>query len=337
METKSEIKLVTVPKIVHKLKEVGFDVTKRIEELNLKNIVATEDTMKSLKDLRAELNKELAEFEEQRKFVKNGILSPYNEFNVIYETEISEKYKEAIDLLKDKIGSIELKIKDEKKTKVKDYYNELCLAEKIDFIPFEKIGMDINLSTTEKAYKEKCNEFVNKTIDDLNLIKTTEFEAEILTEYKSTLNISQAITTVKTRKANEAIEKERLLQIEINRRVAKIKSLGMLFDEMTKCYLYDDEIFIAETFIKNSTVEEFTKKFIEYDEKIKEIERAKNQIDSPEQAKGMVQPQIQFISAPTIKEKEDTVTASFEVTGTIAQLKALGQYMKSNNITYKNI
>jgi len=337
METKSEIKLVTVPKIVHKLKEVGFDVTKRIEELNLKNIVATEDTMKSLKDLRAELNKELAEFEEQRKFVKNGILSPYNEFNVIYETEISEKYKGAIDLLKDKIGSIELKIKDEKKTKVKDYYNELCLAEKIDFIPFEKIGMDINLSTTEKAYKEKCNEFVNKTIDDLNLIKTTEFEAEILTEYKSTLNISQAITTVKTRKANEAIEKERLLQIEINRRVAKIKSLGMLFDEMTKCYLYDDEIFIAETFIKTATNDEFTKKFIEYDEKIKEIERAKNQIDSPEQAKGMVQPQIQFISAPTIKEKEDTVTASFEVTGTIAQLKALGQYMKSNNITYKNI
>jgi hypothetical protein len=30
METKSEIKLVTVPKIVHKLKEVGIDVTKRI-------------------------------------------------------------------------------------------------------------------------------------------------------------------------------------------------------------------------------------------------------------------------------------------------------------------
>ena len=48
------------------------------------------------------------------------------------------------------------------------------------------------------------------------------------------------------------------------------------------------------------------------------------------------------IKAP-IKEKKqennglEIVTASFEVKGTLGQLKALGQYMKDNKIIYKNI
>jgi|WetSurMetagenome_2_1015567.scaffolds.fasta_scaffold00157_17 hypothetical protein len=335
METKNEIQLVQVPKIVHKLQELGANVTKRLEDLNINNLVATEDTMKSLKELRAELNKELGDFEDQRKLIKTGVLNPYNEFEAIYKTEISERYNSAINTLKDKIAVVETQIKDKKKAVVKAYYDELCLSEKIDFISFEKMNMDINLSTSEKAYKEKCSEFINKVIDDLNLIKTTEFEAEILTEYKTNLNASLAITTVKTRKANEAIEAERLKQIQINQRIAKLKSIGMLLDDMTKCYIYDDENFIAETVIKNATPDEFTKKFIEYEERIKGIERAKLTGTSDPLKEN--QPQIQFVSAPTVKTTEEAVTASFEVTGTMSQLKALGQYMKSNNITYKNI
>jgi len=43
------------------------------------------------------------------------------------------------------------------------------------------------------------------------------------------------------------------------------------------------------------------------------------------------------LKAPVKKEKIELVTAQFEATATFAQLKALGQYMKDNNITYKNI
>ena len=45
----------------------------------------------------------------------------------------------------------------------------------------------------------------------------------------------------------------------------------------------------------------------------------------------------QTISAPITETKIDLVTASFQVTGTMAELKSLGAYMKNNGITYKNL
>ena len=57
-----EIQLVQVPKIVHRLQEAGARVTERLKELGVESLVATEDTVKVLKELRAELNKELADF-----------------------------------------------------------------------------------------------------------------------------------------------------------------------------------------------------------------------------------------------------------------------------------
>ena len=333
MKENNEIQLVTKPKITHKLEELGANVTKRLAELNIESLVATEDTMKSLKELRADLNKELTGFEDQRKFIKKEIMNPFDEFEAVYKIEISEKYTSAINLLKDKIASVETRIKDEKKAKVKAYFEELCLSEKIDFIPFEKLGLDINLSTSEKAYKEKCNEVIARTIDDLNLIKTTDFEAEILTEYKTSLNASLAITTVKTRKEKEAEEKIRLHTIETNKRIARVKASGMIFDEMMKIYFYSEEIFVTSSFIDTSNNEEWNKGIIAVEEKIK----------LAKQSAGGTQANIEFtakptvITAPTVQAKEETVTASFEVTGTMAQLRALGQYMKDNNITYKNI
>ena len=130
MEENNEvIKLVAKPKIAHKLNELGASVTQRIKDLNLENLVATEETVKSLKELRADLNKELESFEEQRKFVKNGILNPYNEFEALYKIEISEKYAGAINILKDKIAQVENKIKQEKRENIKRYFDELCISQ----------------------------------------------------------------------------------------------------------------------------------------------------------------------------------------------------------------
>lgn len=347
METTTKndsIQLVTKPKIVHRLQELGAGVTKRLQDLNIENLVATEDSVKFMKELRAELNKELDTYEEQRKLVKEGVLNPYNEFNTVYEIEISGKYKSAITQLKDKIGVVEMQIKDRKKAAVKLYFDELCISERVDFVPFEKVIPEINLSTTEKAYKDKCNEFISKTIDDLILIKTTEFEAEILVDYKISLNAAQAITAVKSRKEKEKEEKARILQVEINRRLAKMKSIAMIYDDFTKTFVYDDEIFITYSFLHDSSAEEFSTKFIWCEEKIKEIERAKvadtaqpsmefkNNPDAPS-FKAPIGAPITIITTAT----EETVIAAFEVTGTMAQLKALGQYMRDNKITYKNI
>ena len=51
--------------------------------------------MKAIKQIRADLNKEFKEVEQQRKTVKEKILEPYMQFEGVYKTYISDKYKEA--------------------------------------------------------------------------------------------------------------------------------------------------------------------------------------------------------------------------------------------------
>ena len=328
----TSIELVQNPVIKQNLKEVGKSVTERIEKLNINGQVATVDTVKALKDLRAQLNKELSEFESQRKFVKEGVMSPYNEFEDLYKTEISDKYKNAGNALKDKIAFVEDKIKAEKRYNVKEYFNELCQSESIDFVTFESVGLDINLSTTEKKYKEQCNEFISHIKDDLCLIDTQEFKAEIIVEYKLTLNASRAIKTIQDRKESERIENERIRLQLINNRKNALKELGLIVDEMTNSFVYNDSIFISISDLEKLSKEDFTTKYLSIEGDIKLY---RSSMEIPKENNPVEEKQV--LQAPVIEEKVELVTASFSVTGTMAQLHALGNYMKQNNITYRNI
>lgn len=348
--SKNEIKLIQLPIIQHKLQEVGKSVSKRIEELEIDKQIATVETVKSLKVLRADLNKELFDFEEQRKFIKEGVNNPYLDFENIYKSEISEKYKSAIDLLKDKIAFVENKIKSDKKESIETYFKELCVAEKIDFILFDKLGIDINLTTTEKKYKEQVSAYIAKVIDDLNLIKTTDFEAEILTEYKASLNVSNAITTVKTRKDNEAKEKARLKAEQTQNRKNHLTALGMNYVEITNAYEFNADIYITTQDIENLSQEDFTAKQSECEVKIKNHKAKELEaLQQSEPLKPETKPSTNGsavlsrpspISAPIVekeRESEPIKTASFEVKATMSKLRLLGQFMKDNGIIYKNI
>jgi hypothetical protein len=334
----NEIQLVIAPKITHKLQEVGANVTKRLSDLNVDSLVATEGTLKDLKKLRADLNKELADYEDQRKFVKSGVMKPYEQLESVYKIEISEKYKSAIDVLKTKIEAVESRIKDEKKQKVENYLNELCVAEGIDFISFDRLNIEINLSTTEKAYREKCDEAISRIKDDLNLIHTSDYEAETLTEYKKSLNASLAITTVRTRKEQEKAEAQRLKQIEINRRIFEATKAGLKYDDFSKTYLFNNEIFITKSNLEDLSKEDFSRKLIECQEKIKLVKQYASPATVVAQSQ-MAFAETEVLKAPVVNSnaEEEPVTASFKVTGTMSQLMALGEYMRVNNINYINI
>jgi len=328
-----EIQLVQVPKIVHRLQEAGARVTARLNELGVDTLVATEDTVKALKELRAELNKELTDYEAQRKWVKEGVLNPYNEFEALYKAEISEKYKGAIDTLKTKIETVESKVKAEKRDRIKLYFDELCTAEGLDFVPFDKAVPEVNLSTSEKKYKEQCAEFITKVQDDLNLIRTEEFQVEILAEYKKSLNSALAITTVRQRKEAEKAEADRLKIAETLRRQKELVDAGMVFDEFSGAWLYMDEVFTTKTFVNTATKEEFALRLAECKEKIREDKVANPAQGEMQFAAPVAAPSV----APAAQKAEQLVKASFEVTGTMTQLRALGQYMRDNKIIYINI
>lgn len=186
-----------LPIIVEQLHEVKAEVTAKVEQAL--SLVCTEDTVKDVKKVRSELNKELKDYEERRKAVKKAIMTPYEQFEAVYKDCISDTYKNADTELKGKIDSVENELKEQKRKEVFYYFEELCEANSLDFITFENANINVTLSASMKSLKDQAKNFVFKIVDDLTLIDTQEHKDEILYEYKQSLNVSNAITTVANR------------------------------------------------------------------------------------------------------------------------------------------
>ena len=93
MENQDLIKVEQLPVIKEQLKKVAEKIDKKVEEA--KSLVCTEENKQVVKNVRAEMKKELEEFEKKRKSVKEKILTPYMQFEEVYKVCISEKYKTA--------------------------------------------------------------------------------------------------------------------------------------------------------------------------------------------------------------------------------------------------
>lgn len=205
------IQVKQLPIIVEQLHEVKAEVTEKVEQAL--SLICTEDTVKDVKKVRSELNKDLKDYEERRKAVKKAIMTPYEQFETVYKDCISDTYKKADTELKGKIDSVENELKEQKKAEVKGYFDEYLTATGIDFVTFENANINVTLSASMKSLKEQAKAFIDKIVDDLNVINTQEHKDDILYEYKASLNVSAAITTVTNRykaiEAAKAREKER--------------------------------------------------------------------------------------------------------------------------------
>lgn len=323
------ITLSQLPVITHKLKEAGQDVLNKISALELDKQIVTEDTIKALKSTRAELTKDFLNYEAQRKSIKDQVSKPYDDFNNIYKIEIQDRFATADKLLKDNIYFFEERLKKEKKELLIEYFNELMTCENIDFITFGSTAIEPNLSISEKKYKEQILAFVTKVSDDLRLIETQEYKSEIMVEYKKSLNVSASISGVIQRKELEKAEARRFVLERSQKRQMKLRNLNMIWDEMTRSYAFNDDLFIIQKDIEILSDDEFEIKFFEISEEVKKILNS-NVIAAPVEVKEIKKE----VPAPV---SEKIVTASFEVSGTISQLKALSEYLKTNGLTYKNI
>lgn len=205
-----------LPVIVEQLAQIKEEVTNRVATAT--SLVCTEDTVKEVKKARAELNAELKTWEEKRKEVKNAVMSPYEHFESVYKDCISDTYKNADKELKQKINEVEQELKDKKSAEIKSYFTEYLASKEIDFVTYEQSGINVTLSASLKSLKEQAKSFIDKITDDLQLIDTQEHKTEILVEYKKSLNVSAAITSVTAR--IKAIEDEKRRQEEAAARKA---------------------------------------------------------------------------------------------------------------------
>ena len=222
------IQVKQLPIIVEQLHEVKAEVTSKVEQAL--SLVCTEDTVKDVKKVRSELNKELKDYEERRKTVKKAIMTPYEQFEMVYKDCISDTFKKADTELKSKIDSVENELKEQKKAEIKGYFDEYLTATGIDFVTFENANINVTLSASMQSLKKQAKAFIDKIIDDLNVINTQEHKDDILYEYKASLNVSAAITTVTNRykaiEAAKAREEERKVREQAEAEsAAKVESV----------------------------------------------------------------------------------------------------------------
>ena len=290
--------------IYEKIKAVGQQVETKIAELNLDNQLVTDETLKSAKNTRTTLRKELAVFEEQRKFIKEQVNAPYEAFEKAYKEHIKVHYDNADSTLKDKINQVENRLREDKIARIKDYFTELCLSQGIDFLIFERLPLNITLSASDKSLKEQVTGFVSEVSKSLQLIESLnepdEFKAEILTDYKQTLDIARAIQGAQYRRQQREAELQR---IEAQRVAAEQARAAAAVRAQAQAPLQAPSQVTYEA-----------------------------QPAAPAQPEPVQPAAVQGATQAAQEDENEVVQATFTVIGTRAQLKALKQYIISNNI-----
>jgi len=246
-----------LPVIKAKLKEISKEIKAKVD--NATNLVVNEETVKEVKEVRANLNKEFNELESQRKKVKQAIMSKYDEFEEIYKAEVSDLYKSADSTLKEKIDSVENQLKLEKENELREFANQHILAYSLqDIIKYEDIGLNVTLSASMKSLKEGTKRFIEDIANDIELIKLEEYSDEILLEYKKTFDFTKAKLDVITRhKQLEEIQKQQEIKQEQEKQEEKVVEK---VDEITipKEVIEDSEI-LKVTFTLTGTKEQIKK------------------------------------------------------------------------------
>ena len=156
---KDLIEVKQLPVIEEQLRSVSTVIDEWVK--NATSLVCTEESVKTIKEIRAELNKDYKEFENKRKLVKEQVLKPYNDFENVYKECISDKFKNADLILKGRIEVVENEIKAKKEQEVKDYFEEYKTANNIDFITYEQAKINVTLSASMKSLKEQAKVFID--------------------------------------------------------------------------------------------------------------------------------------------------------------------------------
>ena len=214
---------------------------------------------------------------------------------------ISKYYDKADSTLKAKIDEVQNRLLDDKRGRIKDYFTEFCAAQGIDFLIFERLPLNITLSASDKSIKEQVANFIGEVSKSLQLIESLnepdEFKAEMLTEYKQTLDVTRAIQNAQYRKQQREAELQR---IEAQRVAAEQARLS------------------AEARAKEQAP-------LQAPAQVNEV-----QPTTP------VQPEpVQEATQAAQEDENEIVQTTFTVIDTRAQLRALRAFLDNNKIQYK--
>lgn len=200
-----------LPVIEERLKEISDLARVKIAEALA--LPCTDENIQAVRKVRAALRKDWDEYEGNRKDVDRQVAGRLAPFKGAFQEYITDVYGPADKELKTRIEALEDEKKSRMREEAKAFFDEYAKSKGIDFVSFDAAGIHITLSTSRKALREMPRAFLDSVADDLALINTQPHKAEIIVEYKRSLNVSQAITTVTERIA--AVEAQKRRQEEL--------------------------------------------------------------------------------------------------------------------------
>ncbi|HHV10004.1 MAG TPA: DUF1351 domain-containing protein [Clostridiales bacterium] len=163
-----------------------------------KGIIVTEDTVKNSKVDIADLRSYQKDIDRVRIDYKRKFMEPYDTFE--------KQCKEVVGILEDviipmdkQVKEFELKQKEEKKQKARDYFSVKAAGNE-ELITFDEIFIQewLNTATSFKTIKSDIDTAISNRVSDIDTIKAMSSEAEdkAIAAYKATKRLSDAIKVI---------------------------------------------------------------------------------------------------------------------------------------------
>lgn len=159
----------------------------------------SDENLQAVKKERAALTKAFKEVEEQRKNALAPVREKIDAFNDIYGECVTNAYRRADAALKGKIDAIESGLKNACEQRLRDYWRELCAVRNIDFVPFERTGVKVDLTSARQKTPKKLMEQLTAFADGVSNAAAAITDPEVMAEYKASLDLGAAIAVVNER------------------------------------------------------------------------------------------------------------------------------------------
>jgi hypothetical protein len=256
LDKEIQINIESLGKITSNLKEVQQQVL----DLNnfYSNIQYTEEQVSKAKEDKAKINKYKKIVQDYIKDIKKKFNEPLAELELVGKdmvTALTETYQ-SIDT---QVTVFENEKKELKANELKEYFEEYAASLGIDFITFDRMGLNVTLSASMKSLKEQITAYLDEVNANINLINSQQYSTEILVEYKQSLNALDAITKVNNRK--ELLKREEEIKVKQQEEWNQIKDNLEKFKEAALEKPVEENVgdILTTTFTVQGTLEQLKK------------------------------------------------------------------------------
>lgn len=213
-EEQSLIVVSQLPQIQENLRQLRDEWEQKAKDAA--TMVCTEETVQSLKDMRAEMRKEFQLADSQRKAAKEKYLAPWNAVEATFKECVKDAFTRADNSLHDLVDGFQNELKRKCYEDLKIYYRELAQSMNIDFLTLDqamalgniKISLDDAKKNTPRKLQDAVAGVLAQVSVDLEDISKMDDAAEVMAEYKLCFNLGRAVANVQGRKRLIQAEKE---------------------------------------------------------------------------------------------------------------------------------